>query len=411
MIALPGSHGALDSGSAAGKGRERFTAFLSDAQSEQTVQQCVTDMALSFSSVHSGGILRANAHLEKSRSPMALMVDISNTELPVNEVHRLAEVCEPGVSVVVVGDRNDVGLYRDLIRAGVSDYIVKPLTRSLVQSAIDTALGLGTANTEATPLNQKSGRIVTVIGARGGVGATTVASNLAWFLANKESRRVCLVDLDVHYGDCALTLDIKLDGSAGLREALESPTRIDDLFLDRAMVRSGDRLFLLSSEEKLESPLRLDPEALAPLFDVLRRQFHYVIVDVPRENGTFLHQMMELATTRIVVLDQTARAIRDVLRLRSIIDAPHAGQRNLVVLNRMGESGKSDIDLATLSSTIGLPVDATIAYHPKSVIAAGNAGRPIAGEKGPIAGAIANIASELSGRHVTQRRPFWSRFK
>lgn len=409
MIALPRPGDTLESANAPGKGRERFTAFLSDAQSEQTVQQCVTDMALSFSSVHSGGILRANAHLEKARSPMALMVDISNTELPVNEVHRLAEVCEPGVSVVVVGDRNDVGLYRDLIRAGVSDYIVKPLTRSLVQSAIDTALGV--SNPETSPLNQKSGRVVTVVGARGGVGATTVASNLAWFLANKESRRVCLVDLDVHYGDCALTLDIKLDGSAGLREALESPTRIDDLFLDRAMVRSGDRLFLLSSEEKLESPLRLDPDALGPLFDVLRRQFHYVIVDVPRENGTFLHQMMELANTRIIVLDQTARAIRDVLRLRTIIDAPQMGQRNLVVLNRMGEGGNSDIDPTTLSTTIGMPVDATVAYHPKSVIAAANAGRPIAGEKGPIAASIANIASELSGRHVAQRRPFWSRFK
>ncbi|HEV2676366.1 MAG TPA: AAA family ATPase [Aliidongia sp.] len=409
MSILPGRQGALESAHGTGKGRERFTAFLSDPQSEQTVQQCVTEMALSFSSVHSGGILRANAHLEKSRSPMALMVDISNTELPVNEVHRLAEVCEPGVSVVVVGDRNDVGLYRDLIRAGVSDYIVKPLTRSLVQSAIDTVLGSASPGT--TPLSQKSGRVVTVVGARGGVGATTVASNLAWYLANKESRRVCLVDLDVHYGDCALTLDIKLDGSAGLREALESPTRIDDLFLDRAMVRSGDRLFLLSSEEKLESPLRLDPAALAPLFEVLRKQFHYVVVDIPRDNGTFLHQMLDLSTTRVVVLDQTARAIRDTLRLRTIIDAPHLGQRNLVVLNRLGEGGKSEIGLATLADTIGMPVDATIAYHPKSVIAAANAGRPIAGEKGPIAASIANLASEMSGRHVAQRRPFWSRLK
>ena len=409
MSVSPGRQGALESSNGTGKGRERFTAFLSDPQSEQTVQQCVTEMALSYSSVHSGGILRANAHLAKTRSPMALMVDISNTELPVNEVHRLAEVCEPGVSVVVVGDRNDVGLYRDLIRAGVSDYIVKPLTRSLVQSAIDTVLG--STGPGSAPLSEKSGRVVAVIGARGGVGATTVASNLAWFLANKESRRVCLVDLDVHYGDCALTLDVKLAGSAGLREALESPTRIDDLFLDRAMVRSGDRLFLLSSEEKLASPLRLNPDALAPLFEVLRKQFHYVIVDVPRGNGEFLHQMLELSTMRLVVVDQTARAIRDVLRLRSIIDAPHLGQRNLVVLNRLGEGGKSDIDVATLSNTIGMPVDATIPYHPKSVITAANAGHPIAGEKGPIALAIANIASELSGRHVVQHRPFWSRFK
>jgi pilus assembly protein CpaE len=408
MSVSPGRQGVLESAQGTGKGRERFTAFLSDAQSEQTVQQCVTEMGLSFSSVHSGGIAAAHAHLEKSRSPMALMVDISNTELPANEVHRLAEVCEPGVAVVVVGNRNDVGLYRDLIRAGVSDYIVKPLTRSLVQSAIDSVLGPGGSG--ATPLSQKTGRVVTVLGARGGVGATTVASNLAWFLANKESRRVCLVDLDIAYGDCALTLDIKLDGG-GLREALENPLRIDDLFLDRAMVRSGDRLFLLSSEEKLDVPRRLDPGALGPLFDVLRKQFHYVIVDIPRGDGEFLQQMLDLSSTRIIVIDQTAHAIRDMLRLRSFLDAPQPGQRNLVVLNRLGESGKRDIDLGTLSNTIGMPVDATVPYHPKSVIAAGNAGRPIAGEKGPISGAIAHIAGELSGRHATRRRSWRRWFK
>ena len=409
MTVLPGRHGVLESADGTGRGRERFTAFLSDTQREQAVQQCVTEMALSFSSVHGGGIQRANAHLEKSRSPMALMVDISGIEFPVNEVHHLAEVCEPGVSVVVVGDRNDVGLYRDLVRAGVSDYIVKPLTRSLVQSAIDTMLGSGSPG--ATPLSQKAGRVVTVLGARGGVGATTVASNLAWFLANKESRRVCLVDLDVHYGDCALTLDIKHDGGGGLREALETPTRIDDLFLDRTMVRSGDRLFLLSSEEKIEKPFQLDSEALVPLFDVLRKQFHYVVVDVPRSNGPFLRQMLEISNTRVVVIDQTAHAIRDLLRVRPLIDAPHLGQRNLIVLNRWGEAGKRDIDLATLSNTIGLPVDATIGYYPKTVIAAANAGRPIASQKGPIATAIATIASELSGRHLTRKRGLWSRFK
>jgi pilus assembly protein CpaE len=318
-------------------------------------------------------------------------------------------VCEPGVSVVVVGDRNDVGLYRDLIRAGVSDYIVKPLTRSLVQSAIDTVLGASIPG--STPLSQKAGRVVTVVGARGGVGTTTIAANLAWYLANTENRRVCLVDLDVIYGDCALTLDIKLNSTGGLREALESPTRIDELLVERAMVRSGDRLFLLGSEERLETSFRLEPESLEPLLEVLRKQFHYIVVDVPRGDGALLHRALELSNTRIVVLDQTARSIRDLLRLRSIIDAPQIGQRNLIVLNRLGEGGKADINLATLAETIGMPVDATVAFHPKSVVAAANAGKPIVGEKGPIAAAIATIAAELSGRHTARRRSFWSKFK
>jgi pilus assembly protein CpaE len=262
-----------------------------------------------------------------------------------------------------------------------------------------------------TPLSQKAGRVVTVVGARGGVGATTIASNLAWYLANSENRRVCLVDLDVVYGDCALTLDIKLNGTGGLREALENPGRIDDLLVDRAMVSSGDRLFLLGSEERLETSFRLDPDALTSLLEVLGKQFHYVVIDVPRADGKLLQRTLELSNTRIVVLDQTARSIRDLLRMRAIIDAPHIGQRNLIVLNRLGESGKGDIDLATLAETIGMPVDATVAFNPKSVIAAANAGKPIAGGKGPITQSIAKIAAELSGRHSAERRSFWSRFK
>jgi pilus assembly protein CpaE len=390
-------------------GRERFTAFLFDEASERVVRQCVTDLALPFSSVHRGGITRAITHLSSERSPTVLMVDVSGVELPVSEMHHLAEVCEPGVAVIVVGDRNDVGLYRDLVQAGVSDYIVKPLTRALVQAAVQPLLGTGVVAASASPLTQKLGRVVAVVGTRGGVGATTIASNLAWHLANNESRRVALVDLDLHYGDVALMLDVKVGG--GLREVLENPQRVDELFLDRAMIRSGERLFVLAGEEKLDLPLRLDSNAVEPLLAILRKQFHYVVIDVPRDNGVILQQVLDQAGTRILVSDQTARSVRDTLRLRQFLDTPQPGQRNILVVNRVGEQGKGGIELKDLSSTIGMAVDVAVPFHPKSALLAANAGLPVVGNRGPIATSIVEIAEELSGRRTTQAsQPFWKRF-
>jgi pilus assembly protein CpaE len=379
-------------------GRERFTAFLSDESSEKVVRQCVTDLALPFSSVHRGGIARAISHLSTDRSPTVLMVDVSGVELPVSEMHHLAEVCEPGVAVIVVGDRNDVGLYRDLMQAGVSDYIVKPLTRALVQAAVQPLLDSGSTPSAAAPLSQKLGRVVSVVGARGGVGGTTVAANLAWYLANTESRRVALVDLDLHYGDAALMLDVKIGG--GLREVLENPQRVDELFLDRAMTRSGERLYVLAGEEKLDLPLRLDPNAVEPLIGLLRKQFHYVIIDAPRQHEVFLRQVLDASGVRIIVADQTARSVRDTLRLRQFLDSPQPGQRNVLVVNRVGEQGKSGIEIKDLSATIGLAVDVTIPFDPKSALSAANAGLPVVGSKGRLTTAIIEIAEELSGRRT-----------
>jgi pilus assembly protein CpaE len=190
-------------------------------------------------------------------------------------------------------------------------------------------------------------------------------------------------------------LDVKQGGT--LCDVLEHPERIDELLLKRAMILCGERLSLLMSEEQLGTARKINVQAFAPLFDLLRQEFHYVIVDVPR-HSEFLGRMMELSNTRMIVTDQTLRGIRDTVRLRPYFDIPIAGQRNLVILNRAGEGGKEHFDLAAISEAMGLPIDATVPYHPKSVVAAANSGNPLAAGRGPVSQAIANIASELTGR-------------
>src|SRR5271155_161195 len=256
-----------------GAGRMPLVAFV-DAEAERLLQE-TSMMMVGRSAIMRGGIAKAIEYLSEQSSPHLLIVDISGIDLPLSQIQTLAEVCEPGTNVVALGDHNDVGLYRDLVDAGVSNYIVKPLTRELLAKALAPKLNSGDIGRSVLKL----GKMVSFVGARGGVGTTTLAANLAWHLANKQSRRVALVDLDLQHGDCALTFNINI--TPGFRDALVNPLRLDHLLLDRIMTQHGERLFVLGSEEPLHENMQFTVPAIDTLFSVLRSQFHYVIVDVP----------------------------------------------------------------------------------------------------------------------------------
>lgn len=384
-------------------GREIFSAFLVDATSESLVRQCVVEMGIPPTSVHRGDIGTAISHLEKGRSPKALLVDITGAEPALTRVQHLADVCEPGVSVVAVGDRNDVGLYRDLLGAGISDYIVKPLPLPLVHKAIGGVLGRTDIGT--TPLSQKLGKVMAVVGTRGGVGATTIATNLAWGLANKKHRRVALVDLDLKFGACGLMLGVKSD--SGLREALERPLRVDELFVQRAMIPCGDRLFLLACQEKAADLIKIDPVALPQLIALLRREFHYVVLDVPRENPLLLDQALDAASTRLFVVDQTTLAIRDMLELRQSHATATDDRRNLIILNRFGESRTGGLGAKEIASVLGAKADFVVPFDAKSVVFAANAGIPLLTRRGGAAKAIEQLAEDIGGQAHPVSRRWW----
>src|SRR6516225_526463 len=196
-------------------GRLPVMAFV-DAETERLLQE--SSVLLGRNQIVSGGVAKAIEYLSEQRSPHLLIVDISGIDLPLSKIQILADVCEPGTTVIAIGDHNDVGLYRDLQEAGVANYIVKPLTRELLTKAL-TPKTNGSGDMGKASL--KLGKMVSFIGARGGVGTTTLAANLAWHLANRQSRRVALVDLDLQHGDCALLFNVAT--TPGLRDALANP--------------------------------------------------------------------------------------------------------------------------------------------------------------------------------------------
>jgi pilus assembly protein CpaE len=335
-----------------------------------------------------------------------LIVDISGIDLPLSQIHTLADVCEPGTNVVVIGDHNDVGLYRDLVDAGVSNYIVKPLTRELLTRALTPRVNSG----EVARSGLKLGKMISFIGARGGVGTTTLASNLAWHLANRQSRRVALVDLDLQSGDSGLLFNINM--APGLRDALANPLRLDHLLLDRIMAQVGERLFVLGSEEPLHENMQITATAIDTLFSVLRSQFHYLIVDVPRIPAPAFRRALEIADRRVIVVDQTMRAMRDAVRLAKMFGdgdipgAEHSAEhRNIFIVNRVGEHHA--LSLKDVHTVLQVQATSMVPFLPTLVTPAAHHGRMAADKRGKFAAAVATLALELSGRK--RRQKWWRR--
>jgi pilus assembly protein CpaE len=381
-------------------GRLPVMAFV-DADTERLLQE--SSLMPGRNQIVRGGIAKAIEYLSEQRSPYLLFVDISGVELPLSKVQMLADVCEPGTNVIAIGDHNDVALYRDLQEAGVTNYIVKPLTRELVTKALAPKTN-GSVEMGRAASALKLGKMVSFIGARGGVGTTTLAANLAWHLANRQSRRVALVDLDLQHGDCNLLFNTNT--TPGLRDALANPLRLDPLLLERIMTQHGERLFVLGGEEPIQEHVQFTPAAVDTLFSVLRSQFHYVIVDVPRIPTPAYRRALEIADRRVIVVDQTMRSMRDAARLKKAFGDTPGGEQPIFVLNREGEAGNHGLSQKEIIGALQAKPTSTVPFLPKLVTPAAHHGT-IAACQRKFGIAVGTLALEISGR--TERRRWFSR--
>jgi pilus assembly protein CpaE len=381
-------------------GRLPVMAFV-DADTERLLQG--SSLLVGRNQIVRGGIAKAIEYLSEQRSPHLLLVDISGVDLPLSQIQILADVCEPGTTVIAIGDRDEVALYRDLQDAGVSNYIVKPLTRELLTKALAPKTNPGDMGRAATAL--KLGKMVSFIGARGGVGTTTMAANLAWHLAHRQFRRVALVDLDLQQGDCPLLFNANT--TPGLRDALANPLRLDPLLLDRIMTKHGERMFILGGEEPIQDHVQFTPAAVETLFSVLRSQFHYVIVDVPRIPLPPYRRALEIADRRVIVVDQTMRSMRDAVRLKKAFGDTPGAEQAIFVLNRGGEAGSHGLSQKEIISVLQAKPTSTIPFLPKLVTPAAHHAT-VAARQRKFGNAVGALALEISGR--TRRRKWfpWS---
>jgi pilus assembly protein CpaE len=383
----------------------RFLAAVADEVTRETVRATAVQLGWRAPEVIDGGVELLPSLIAGAATPTFLLADISDCADPVAALDAVAAQCETATRVVAVGLTNDVGLYRRLIAMGVSDYLVKPVSSPVLAEAILAATSDGEA--EAPDAGQrKAAKLVSLIGARGGVGVTTLALSAGWLLA--QDQRVVILDLDLHFGSTALSLDLEL--GRGLQEILTNPDRVDSLLIGAAMTKVEDRLQLLGAENPLEHSLDSGHEGMAALLGEFSGTADCVLVDTPRSLNGLCRQVLAVADVIAVVTDLSLPAMRDTRRLLAFAKGQRPRVQTLVVANRVA-GGPGEVGRADFERGIDAKIDVVVPFDAKAAATAAERGRTFAeSARNPATlTALKELTGAVSGTPVEIKRSMINR--
>lgn len=353
--------------------RDAFNAYVCDDDTLEMLTPIASELGWPPEKCCKGGLRNAIQQLSVSASPNILFVDLSESGDPLNDINALAEVCEPGTVVIAMGQVNDVRLYRDLLASGIHDYLLKPFVPDQLRETLVNAQSFFNTPRQAADANEERLHLLcAVIGARGGVGASTVATSIAWQISDSMHRPTALLDLDVHFGTGALALD--LEPGRGLTDAIDNPSRIDGLFIERAMVRASENLALLSAEAPIHQPILTDGSAFHLLQEELRNAFDVTVLDLPRHMLVAHPHLLNDVAVTVIVTELTLAAARDMIRLKSFLKQNAPNTRLVVVANKV-KNGVGEIGRKDFEETIEGPIDFMIVDDPKMAAQAAKLGR------------------------------------
>ena len=356
--------------------RDPFAAFVCDDTVADAMRGVAIELGWAPEKIHKGGLRNAVQTLSVSASPNILFVDLSESGDPLNDINALAEVCEPGTVVIASGQVNDVRLYRDLVSSGIQDYLLKPFSADQLRDALTHAQMTLSGPKSAEVSTDRPHLITAVIGVRGGVGASTLASSLAWLFGNQSGRSTALLDLDIHFGTGALSLD--LEPGRGLTDAIENPSRIDGLFIERAMVKANDKLSVLSAEAPIHQALISDGTAFRQLQEEMRVAFECTVIDLPRAMVVQHPDLMHDVHSAVIVTELTLAAARDAIRILSWLKSNAPQTRVTVVANKVATGGVPEITRKDFENSIERRIDFVVPFDPKIAGQAAKLGKPLA---------------------------------
>jgi pilus assembly protein CpaE len=301
--------------------RISIQAFCEDAATAAVLQAATADRRISKShvSVHMGGAAAAVAHYQENPTPNLIIIE---TSLPrgqmLAELDRLAECCDSGTKVVVIGRTNDVVLYRELLKRGVSEYLVAPVTAlHLIESL---------SNLYNNPDTDPVGNVIAFIGAKGGVGSSTVCHNTAWAMSEILKSNVVVADLDLAFGTTGL--DFNQDPVQGIAEALQSPERLDEVLLDRLLTKCSEHLSIFAAPVVLDREYEISADACDLVLEVVRQNVPYVAVDLPHTWTPWVKRVLfqadEIVITAVPDLAnlRNAKNLIDLLKQNRANDGP-----------------------------------------------------------------------------------------
>jgi pilus assembly protein CpaE len=351
--------------------RISIQAFCDDQHTAEVLQYAAEDRRLSKAhvSVHMGGIAAAIAHYVDSPTPNLIIVDSSlRGQQLVSELDALAESCDPGTKVVVIGRHNDVLLYRELLKRGVSEYLVTPIEPLQLMESI--------SNLYNNPDTDPVGHVFAFIGAKGGVGSSTICHNVAWTLSEVLKSNVTIADLDLAFGTTGL--DFNQDPVQGIAEALAAPERLDDQLLDRLLTKCSEHLSIFAAPVVLDRDYEISPDSCDMVIDVVRQNVPYVAIDLPHSWSPWSKRVLMQADEVLIT------AVPDLANLRNaknIVDLLKTSRKNdrkpHLVLNMTGVPKRQEISLKEFEQALDIKAITVIEYDSESFSQAANNGQMI----------------------------------
>ena len=395
-VAAPGAEEARPADAADVRPVPRISvqAFCESPEVAAAVEAAATDRRMQKAHVkaHMGGIPAAAEFYSSAPTPNLVIVESHHSgERLIADLGRLAAVCDPTTKVVVVGHTNDIDLYRDLTKRGVSEYLVVPVNvLSIIRSISELYADPG-----AEPL----GRTVAFVGAKGGVGSSMVAHNVAWSIARKFSNDVVLADLDLAFGTAGL--DFNQDPSQGIAEAVHSPERLDDTFLDRLLSKCTDHLSLLAAPATLDRMCDFDETTFEPIIDVAQGGVPVVVLDVPHVWTAWAKKTLLAADEVVITLEPDLANLRNAKNLIDLLKASRANDAPpRLILNKVGVAKRPEIKTPDIVAALGAEPVISIPFDAQLFGNAANNGQMIgeADAKNAIAESFDRVAELVTGR-------------
>jgi len=351
--------------------RVNIQAFCEDQATAVAIQKAAEDRRLSKAhvTVQMGGLQAADAFYRNASTPNLIIIEsLQAREKMVAELDRLSEVCDPGTRVIVIGHINDVVLYRELVRRGVSEYIVAPVKVIHIIECISAIY--------TDPQTGPVGQVIAFIGAKGGSGSSTVCHNTAFCIASLVKSDVVIADLDLPFGTAGL--DFNQDPIQGIAEALASPERLDEMLLDRLLSRCSDHLSLFAAPSTLDRPYDVDPQACEAVLDVMRENVPWIVVDVPHLWTAWAKQVMLCADHVVITANPDLANLRNAKNLFDQMKVSRPNDRQpILVMNQVGIPKRPEISVKDFSQALELEPKAVIDFDAQLFGTAANNGQMV----------------------------------
>jgi pilus assembly protein CpaE len=351
--------------------RISIQAFCENNHMAGVVQDASEDRRLSKAhvSVHMGGATAAVQHYQESPTPNLIVVESS---LPrqqlISELDRLAECCDPGTKVVIIGHVNDVVLYRELLKRGVSEYLVAPITAAQLMESLSNLYN----DPEADPV----GHVYAFIGAKGGVGSSTICHNTAWTLSEALKSNVIIADLDLAFGTTGL--DFNQDPVQGIADALATPERLDEVLLDRLLTKCSEHLSIFAAPVVLDRDYEITPDGCDMVIDVARQNVPYVVVDLPHGWSAWTKRVLLQADEVVITAAPDLANLRNAKNIVELLKQSRKNDQSpQLVINMANMPKRPEIGLKEFEEALGIKALAVIDFDPETFGQASNNGQMI----------------------------------